>query len=128
MKHDKLLEIALASPNWRKIGVGKGKFHICRRNHSHGYIEGNVFIGPAEENQRERNQRYRKYPQGTAAERAAASQRAWVTRNPDKKAAKDSDYYKKRKAAAAGKAATASNSTPMNINLGEEHDVEQNKI
>jgi hypothetical protein len=134
---EKLALIALASPHWREIGSGKDKYHFCRRDHSQGYTAENTFIGPSEENIKERNKRCG-LPNGSEclpaltdrAERQRQQNAAWQ-RDPKNRAlllAKERRYRAKKKAAAAGKAATASNSTPMNINLGEEHDVEQNKI
>jgi hypothetical protein len=102
---EKLALIALASPHWREIGQGRGKFHFCRRDHSAGYTEENTFIGKSDDNVKERNERYkprRKYQQPTERERAAARQRAWAKENPTKVSAKNRANRAKRKAVAAG--------------------------
>jgi hypothetical protein len=129
---EKLALLALASPHWREIGRGKDKYNFCRRDHSIGYTAENTFIGPFADNIRERHERCGP-PRGeslaalTPAERE--QRKAGQKRTSHiKNRAKNNLARRKREAAAAGKAATASNSTPMNINLGEEHDVEQNKI
>jgi hypothetical protein len=129
--------LALKSPHWRQIGRGKGKYNFCRRDHSKGYTAENTFIGSFEENMRERDERCGKFAGNNrlpplTADEMKARQNALTRARRAKNATRYSELQRnrraKKKAAAAGKAATASNSTPMNINLGEEHDVEQIKI
>jgi hypothetical protein len=57
LTHEQLLELALSSPHWQKLGCTKGSYQICRHDHSLGYTIENTFIGSALENNRERLQR-----------------------------------------------------------------------
>jgi hypothetical protein len=57
MTHEEALQLALSSPHWQNIGPHRGQYHFCRRNHELGYTPENTFIGLAQDNVRERNDR-----------------------------------------------------------------------
>lgn len=57
MTEQQFLDLALASRHCFELGVGKNKYHWCRRDHSIGYTPENTFIGLASHNIRERIKR-----------------------------------------------------------------------
>jgi hypothetical protein len=102
LTHEQLLELALSSPHWQKLGCTQGSYQICRHDHSLGYTIENTFIGSALDNIRERLQRCgnpnpKKHltPQAgwnvwraANVEKERARRKAWREANPEKERAR----------------------------------------